>query len=156
MYLVAIKFTHYGAKSQESGIKEWIVANDMIQAALYVQKVYDDGLFRNDDSKENGPATASFVVSLNDALADAARLRLPALSEFPTLSQTTDDLFIEVSGPMRDLVCWFQGNDFIEPGDTYYGTTQYNWCTYREVDSREAQLLVELGVAKYASDICTK
>jgi hypothetical protein len=59
-----------------------------------------------------------------------------------------DTEYGDIEGPELTLTLWWEGNDWREANDTYYGVTHYEWRTKQEITEEFAAQLVEHKLAK--------
>jgi len=142
MFLVEVGFMHYGPKSQEDGIKELIITGSMEQAVAYIDKEY---LFNNLENYV-GPdpeAEGEYFSPCNAWWDKNPHKKDEALNRGLTLSGYGD-----VQGSYKEICLWWEGDDWKDPEDCYYGVTQYSWRNYQEISEEDAAVLIRLGLAK--------
>lgn len=146
MFLVKLKLFHYAPKDGEEGIKEFLIADDQEKLVKYIDKVHFAGSLK--DAEEDGDEDECYVDK------GLHKSRLLRLEEAKSLGLKVEKNIIgaNVSGLKHLLIKWYQGNSWEEVTDAYYGVSQYEWDEQQEITEEQAQVLLQLGVAKDIRD----
>lgn len=133
MKLVTIKFEHYAPKDSESGVAEYVLADDHEAVTDYVDRVHMLGTIRNDD----GDVREAW---LNNR-------ERPEGAERYGVKQSPDYDAVVV-GTFSQLARWTKGTLWDSTEDSYYGVTLWDWSEARDISDADAEVLVRLGIAK--------
>lgn len=138
MRLYPIGFVHYSPKDSEQGVKEYVIANGDDEVIEYVSQTYRFGDLLGYDEDETS-------IRYDEEWLKRYPLKL---AEANTLGFDIDTEYHYVTGPNTHMIRWYEGEDFKDADNAYYGVIHYYWRDSIDISNEDAAVLVRLGLAK--------
>ncbi len=144
--LTKIQFSHYAPKDSEDGIKEFVISDTLEQVVLYVDKEHLFNYLFGENYDENKDEECS--LTLTKGFLDNPEKKNQLEQHNLALKEWGGTMSPDVVGTARNITLWLEANNWQDFDDASYGVTQWDWSNHQEISQAEAEVLLNLKIAK--------